>query len=536
MVFTIAQTTAFFEAADQMGIPPDTRVQLANEGIDAVSDLSDFDKDTLTQVADNLRRPGGRIANPDPNAPPGATIAQPPFVFGAKTQKRLLAACDMVRYYEMIDRELSASNMRWDPVIKNFTQQWKALKDRKDGEAPEVPKITKTLSIIKWTEAFTDFLHRKIGVRMVPLAYVVREVVLPPAPPPLATNLPYSDQHGSVEGELVARTSHNHPLFRDDNSSVYYLLEEATRGTSYAPTIKPYQRTKQGREAWRSLVNQYAGEDKWQSELKRQDDLLHNRQWKGQSNFSLEKFIAQHRNAFVSMRQCAEHVTFQLPNERTRVSYLLDAVQNSDPGLQAAMAQVRTDSVDPAGKMNDFEATASYLLPYDPVTKKRAAGAKRGLSSISDATGEEADISSVSQGTGKGKSSIGKSGVEFRYYKPPEYDLLSAEQKSELKEHRDNKRGAGGAGRPAAKKTRGHPRDNSKQKKWIASAVEKQLAKSQDTPDDDSTETDFKSYIMSLISESKKTSTKATTASVTITEPPKITLNSILRKVKVKRG
>ncbi len=97
MVFTIAQTTLFFEAQDQMGIPADTRLQLANEGIHVVSDLSDFYKDTLTQVADNLQRPGGRIANPDPNAPLGAMIAQPPFVFGAKAQQQLLAACDMVR-------------------------------------------------------------------------------------------------------------------------------------------------------------------------------------------------------------------------------------------------------------------------------------------------------------------------------------------------------------------------------------------------------------------------------------------------------
>jgi hypothetical protein len=54
MVFTNAQTTSFFEAADQMGIMADTRAQLANEGIDDVSDLLDFDKDTLIQVADNL--------------------------------------------------------------------------------------------------------------------------------------------------------------------------------------------------------------------------------------------------------------------------------------------------------------------------------------------------------------------------------------------------------------------------------------------------------------------------------------------------
>jgi hypothetical protein len=100
---------------------------------------------------------------------------------------------------------------------------------------------------------------------------------------------------------------------------------------------------------------------------------------------------------------------------------LLDAaIQCNDPGLQTAMAQVHTDMDTDDGKMNDFEATASYLLPYDPVSKKRAAGAKRGLAAISDVSEVNAvDISSVTHG-GKSKASIGKTGVEFRYYKPPE--------------------------------------------------------------------------------------------------------------------
>ena len=198
MVFTAEQTTAFFESAAQMGIPHATVIQLVEEGIDKVQDLTEFDRDALSQVADNLRRPGGRIPNPVPAAPAGATISRPPFSFGAKAQKRLLAACDLVRYYVTVDRALTPGNMQWDPVMSNFIISWKALKDRKDAEAPEVPKISKTLLIIKWTEAFTDFLHRKIGVRMIPLAYVVRADVVPPAPEALATNLPYSAEHGSV--------------------------------------------------------------------------------------------------------------------------------------------------------------------------------------------------------------------------------------------------------------------------------------------------------------------------------------------------
>jgi hypothetical protein len=87
MVFTAGQTTLFFEDAAQMGIPHATVLQLIEEGIDEVQGLAEFDQDNLTQVANNLRRPGGRIPNPDPAASAGATIAQPPFSFGAKAQK-----------------------------------------------------------------------------------------------------------------------------------------------------------------------------------------------------------------------------------------------------------------------------------------------------------------------------------------------------------------------------------------------------------------------------------------------------------------
>jgi hypothetical protein len=46
-----------------------------------------------------------------------------------------------------------------------------------------------------------------------------------------------------------------------------------------------------------ALTSQYAGKDKWEQELKKQDDLLHTRVWRGQSNFTLERFVQQHRNA-----------------------------------------------------------------------------------------------------------------------------------------------------------------------------------------------------------------------------------------------
>ena len=123
-------------------------------------------------------------------------------------------------------------------------------------------------------------------------------------------------------------------------------------------------------------MNQYAGQDKWEAEIKHQDDLLHTRVWKGQSTFPLEEFIAQHRNAFMSMQQCAEHVEYQLPNSLTQVSYLLDGIQCSDAGLQVAVVSVRTDD-GPQRMRNNFESAAVHLLPYDPVAKKHTASGNK---------------------------------------------------------------------------------------------------------------------------------------------------------------
>ena len=275
MVLTAGQTFAFFESPDQMGIPHTTMVQMQQEGIQSVADLADFEKQSLQQLADNLRKPGGR-ADPDPNAALGATIPMPAFTYGAKSQKRLTVACDLVRFYQTVGRDLTAANIQWNQVMSNFEIQWKALKDRKDEDDPDVPKITKALSIIKWTEAFQNFLNRVIGARMISLAYVIRIYPQVPGPAPtLAPNQPHSTEHGSVEGELIARASHTHELFRDGNSVVYYHLEEAPRGTSYAASIKPFQRGKDGRGAWKALTSQYAGKDKWEAQIKCQEQLLH---------------------------------------------------------------------------------------------------------------------------------------------------------------------------------------------------------------------------------------------------------------------
>ena len=83
-----------------MAIPNAIVIQLQNKGIITVGDLVDFDKDTIQQIADNLRRPVGRISDPIINAV-AVFMRQP----------------------------LTVPNIHWDPAMRRFKEMWQAIKE-----------------------------------------------------------------------------------------------------------------------------------------------------------------------------------------------------------------------------------------------------------------------------------------------------------------------------------------------------------------------------------------------------------------------
>ena len=262
MVITGAKTMLFFEANYHMAIPPPTLAQLRNEGITMINDLGEFDKDKLQQITNNLRGPGGRVPEPNyvpPNpmpvlSPVVLTVPTPPFIFGAKIQKRLQVACEIVRFFDTIGQPLMLTNVEWNTQMKKFGEQWKALKTRKEDDKAETPNISKDLLTIKWVATFRDHLCRCIGVRNIPLTYVVRpDVVVAALVPPLQPRQPFSELNGSIEEDLISRASHTHVLYHDENATVYYNMDEATRGTPFADSIKPFQRRKDGRIALEAM-------------------------------------------------------------------------------------------------------------------------------------------------------------------------------------------------------------------------------------------------------------------------------------------
>ena len=83
-----------------------------------------------------------------------------------------------------------------------------------------------------------------------------------------------------------------------------------------------------------------------------------NKQWSGTTHQTLKAHIDRHQSAFVSLSETSDYVSHQLPNERTRVGYLIDSITSTDVNVVAALASIRMDDT---GRREDFEEASIFL-------------------------------------------------------------------------------------------------------------------------------------------------------------------------------
>jgi hypothetical protein len=259
MVFTEAQIISFFEDADQCGLTNRTRVSSLNvEGVTSMEDLSDWEDEDWDRWATSCKKSDKVLSG-------GTLVEQQAYQLTVKSLKRLKIASSLVRYYESVSIPLTHLNMRW-LVLKSFDTQMKAMKNRKKEGASDVPKLSKNTTVPRWNDSLKVHMSEEFGARDATLRYLMRKSATVPAAGPLtvlATNQPHTTLGKSIEADQMARLSHTHPLYSDDNSKFYRKLEEAVRGTTYEASIKPYQISGDGRGAYRSLLAQHCGKDKW---------------------------------------------------------------------------------------------------------------------------------------------------------------------------------------------------------------------------------------------------------------------------------
>jgi hypothetical protein len=86
---------------------------------------------------------------------------------------------------------------------------------------------------------------------------------------------------------------------------------------------------------------QHAGKDVWVKLHKKAELVLQTQKWPGTTNVTLAQHMGKHRQAFITLTKCAEHIPVDVLNTHFRVTYLMESLTLVDPTILAALAAVR---------------------------------------------------------------------------------------------------------------------------------------------------------------------------------------------------
>lgn len=395
-------------------------------GLDAFTTLCEFEDDDIKTMMNGIRK--------DPDSP---------IPISALIEKRVKLACYGAQLFTMIGRPvngqiLSLRRLKQIDIHRHITKEHKDPKD-------EMTKVSRSYSIDKALDELPTYLRSIIGVRGVALSYVVRENETPPALQPEGPDLPYATASGSLMNELITNTPHSGGGWEEDNARVYGILVEMVKDVPMASSLKRHQRDRNGRKAYLSLVQHHLGSAQWDKIILKAEEIQNSRVWNGKnSRYTLRRHIDMHRDAYNDMVRANDHVSYEAPNERTRVTRLLRSIQaNHIASIAAAKTTIEATPI----KRDDFEEAADFLILNAPAQKSMP---------------NDQRISAVDTND--------KDGIEDRFYTIDEYRSLSNNQKYKLKLLREGrgeeagKQGGnnGGNGGGGSKKTK---RRNMNQKK-----------------------------------------------------------------------
>ena len=176
-------------------------------------------------------KPGGTIANSNAivaGAP--ATIPNPGYSISVISEKRLIAAAYTANLYDMIGRNITAETMSRSK-LKAFDKHRVLIKEHEDPE--KMPTVSKTFGIVIAMDLVPSHFRDRLGVRKVPLAYVIRSTVATgDAPLPEAASNKSAGFDNFTDGK-IKNTPHSGEGYSEDNAKVFQILQDMVSGTSF---------------------------------------------------------------------------------------------------------------------------------------------------------------------------------------------------------------------------------------------------------------------------------------------------------------
>ena len=418
------------------------RDAVTNHGFDTCSGLLNTTKDGIKDVFTAISNANRDIAQARNKVYIREQLKQ--RVYGAKDEFTMRINCGSTidtAYLTAIDTNDT------DQFVRKH-QEWNEFKKSVSSMTlpnVTVPKLTKS-NWKNFSQAIKQLLTRQRGVNEIPLVYVIRD-----------GNGNYDDVYNSTEEQLIHCIQLSGGKYRSDNGTVWSLLAEHSVGTEAESIVNRYESTKNGRSAWRALIQHMESTSYMDNIRSRAMSKLASATYNGEKkNFGIVKFYQIHSEAHNDLELAGEPLT-----DGMKITHFLQGIKEDTAMNFAISTKAEAAVVTFEDFYNSFSAKLSTKLT---LTASSHQGSNRNISQLNSqyqgrGYGRRGGFSRGGnrgggryQGRGNrgGRGGRGRhgSGQSYRYnptqrwqprastYSPDEWSALSEEQRMRVRDLR----------------------------------------------------------------------------------------------------
>jgi hypothetical protein len=265
---------------------------------------------------------------------------------------------------------------------------------------------------MKWKafkEALIAYLSALKGKHNIPLAYVIREDEVPQA------NQAFQTEHH----RLKAVTPLMGVEFDEDNGWVFDILKSLLVNGPAWTWMQAYNNTRNGRQAWISLVNHFEG-DAQRDRVKDHaySSIAAAKYYGNRKKFSFETSVTIHQDAYADLEQYGEVIS-----EEKRVRDLLVGIKDNSPAANAAKSTILATP----NLRTSFANAVAHLATT--LQLNQSYQDSRNISGVN--TANEGRGNGRGRGRGRGRSGHGRN-IYLGSYSPDALRKLPSEDKKRV--------------------------------------------------------------------------------------------------------
>ena len=377
--------------------------------------LKDEEVESLCKV---IRRPGGVVMNFGDDDD-DAAIPNPGTPISLRAENNLKLACYWLRHQVRVSRMIVVTDITLDDI--------RAVRNLREEEEKHKDLTAPTLSKSDWPknmETIQEYLRGCLGMTGIPLAYVIRDneaVKTADDDPEIG--------YGTVQEEMIARAPIRDPVtnefvktFLSDRQKVWEKLSAITRDDVCWSYVKPAQRKRDGREAYRGLYGHYLGPNNVDNMANAAEHKLQTLSYVGEKKrFTFESYVRAHVDQYSIIESLTMYGHAGI-DERSRVRHLLAGIKTTE------LDTIKSTIMASPQYRSDFSGCVTLFKDF---IAQRKSSKDAGLEMNISATGTSKKHVRFSDEQGGSKK------VEDRYYKYEEYAKLSKDQRSALAKLRE---------------------------------------------------------------------------------------------------